>query len=116
MRLAMPGGGTRFWISRMPPGHGTQSEYYRMAADAIRDMGGTVDPDDIGLHDTPTIDYVVVLAGEVTLVLDDDVVTLGPFDTVVQRGTSHRWENRTDRDAVIALVMVDAKSTEGEDR
>jgi quercetin dioxygenase-like cupin family protein len=46
------------------------------------------------------------------LVLDDSETVLGPGDVVVQRGTVHRWENRTDRTARMAFVLVDGAFTE----
>ena len=53
------------------------------------------DPDDPGMHRSPTLDYVVVLEGTVGLELDNGLeVTLGPGDVVVQNGTRHRWHNR----------------------
>jgi mannose-6-phosphate isomerase-like protein (cupin superfamily) len=61
------------------------------------------------MHQTHTVDYVTVLAGEVTLVLDEGEITLGRFDTVVQRGTSHAWVNRGTEPALLAVVLVDAK-------
>lgn len=61
------------------------------------------------IHATRTLDYAVVLAGEITLILDESEVTLKPFDTVVQRGTSHAWENRGSEPALIASVLLDAK-------
>ena len=48
------------------------------------------------MHRTRTLDYVVVIEGELVLILDDSEVTLKPGDVVVQRGTDHAWENRSD--------------------
>ena len=64
---------------------------------------GVVSP----LHRTQSVDYGIVLEGEVVLVLDDGETTLGPGDVVVQRGTAHRWENRSQRTARMAFVLVD---------
>jgi len=60
------------------------------------------------MHRTRTLDYVVVIEGEVTLLLDDSEVVLGPGDVVVQRGTNHAWENRSDRTARCAFFHIDA--------
>ena len=62
-----------------------------------------------GMHRTRSVDYVVVLSGEITLVLDDGEVTLKPFDVVVQRGTSHAWSNRGSTPALLAIAMIDAR-------
>ena len=48
------------------------------------------------MHRTRTLDYAVVIQGEIVLVLSDSEVVLGPGEVVVQRGTDHAWENRTD--------------------
>lgn len=60
------------------------------------------------MHRTRTLDYVVVIRGEVVLVLEDSEVTLRESDVVVQRGTNHAWENRTDETARIAFFHLDA--------
>jgi len=49
------------------------------------------------MHRTRTLDYVVVIEGELVLILDDSEVTLKPGDVVVQRGTDHAWENQARR-------------------
>ena len=48
------------------------------------------------MHRTRTLDYAVVIEGEIVLVLSDSEVVLGPGEVVVQRATDHAWENRTD--------------------
>jgi mannose-6-phosphate isomerase-like protein (cupin superfamily) len=63
-----------------------------------------------GMHKTRTIDYVVLLSGEVTLLLDKGEVDLKPFDVVVQCGTSHAWVNNGKEPALIAAVRIDAKA------
>jgi mannose-6-phosphate isomerase-like protein (cupin superfamily) len=60
------------------------------------------------MHRTRTLDYVVVIEGEVVLVLDDTEVTLKKSDVVVQRGTNHAWENRSDQPARMAFFHIDA--------
>jgi quercetin dioxygenase-like cupin family protein len=59
------------------------------------------------MHRTETIDYGIVLEGEMVLVLDDSEVVLRAGDVVVQRGTDHAWANRSDRVARMAFVLVD---------
>jgi mannose-6-phosphate isomerase-like protein (cupin superfamily) len=55
-----------------------------------------------------TLDFCLVLDGEITLVLDTEEVDLKAGDTVVQRGTNHAWSNRSDRPCVIAFSSHDA--------
>ena len=61
------------------------------------------------MHKTRTVDYVILLSGEVTLLLDRGEVDLKPFDVVVQRGTNHAWVNKGKEPALIAAVLVDAR-------
>ena len=64
------------------------------------------------MHRTQTLDYVVVIEGELVLLLDDSEVTLKPGDVVVQRGTDHAWENRSDQVARAAFFHLDARFSE----
>ncbi|MDX1568281.1 MAG: cupin domain-containing protein [Longimicrobiales bacterium] len=61
------------------------------------------------MHRTGTVDYIIVLEGRVTLLLDEDEVELEPFDVVIQRGTNHAWINRGSEPALLAAVLVDAE-------
>lgn len=61
------------------------------------------------MHRTRTLDYAVVIEGEVVLVLDDSETVLGPGDVVVQRGTDHAWENRGDTITRMAFFHIDAR-------
>jgi quercetin dioxygenase-like cupin family protein len=60
-------------------------------------------------HRTDSIDYAIVLAGEIDMTLDDQVVTLRAGDVLVQRGTIHNWVNKGTAPCVIAFVLVAAK-------
>jgi mannose-6-phosphate isomerase-like protein (cupin superfamily) len=60
-----------------------------------------------GMHRTVTLDYIMVLSGRVTLLLDDDEIDLEPFDVVVQRGTNHAWVNRGNVPALLMAVLID---------
>jgi quercetin dioxygenase-like cupin family protein len=62
------------------------------------------------MHKTETLDYVIVMDGEVDLLLDDGAeVRMKAGDIMIQRGTVHGWANRCDRPCRIAFVLVDAK-------
>lgn len=61
------------------------------------------------MHKTGTVDYIIVLSGEVTLLLDDDERDLKPFDVVVQRGTNHAWINKGREPALLIGVLIDAE-------
>jgi quercetin dioxygenase-like cupin family protein len=65
------------------------------------------------MHRTETLDYAIVIAGSVTLELDDGSKTeLGPGDVVVQRGTNHAWLVLGDEPARIAFVLIDGRFTD----
>jgi mannose-6-phosphate isomerase-like protein (cupin superfamily) len=57
---------------------------------------------------TRTLDFCLVLEGEITLILDTEEVRLAKGDTVVQRGTRHAWSNRSSRPCVLAISSHDA--------
>jgi uncharacterized cupin superfamily protein len=59
------------------------------------------------MHRTETVDYGIVIEGELTLVLDDSEVQLKPGSVVVQRGTNHAWANRSGKPCRMLFVLVD---------
>jgi len=61
------------------------------------------------MHRTETIDYVVVICGELDMDMDDSTVTLKAGDVMVQRGTNHAWVNRGRETARAAFVLLDAE-------
>jgi quercetin dioxygenase-like cupin family protein len=66
------------------------------------------------MHNTETIDYVVVIAGQVHMEMDDgEEVVMDAGDVMVQRGTNHSWYNRGDVPCRLAVVLIDAKSLDG---
>lgn len=60
------------------------------------------------MHRTDSVDYAVILQGEIDMLLDDSEVHLRAGDVVVQRGTNHAWSNRGTETCIIAFVLVDA--------
>ncbi|HYT55242.1 MAG TPA: cupin domain-containing protein, partial [Verrucomicrobiae bacterium] len=63
-------------------------------------------------HRTDSVDYAVVMSGEIDMELDDSVVHLKAGNVLVQRGTIHNWINRGTQPCVIAFVLIDAKPVE----
>ena len=61
------------------------------------------------MHRTESLDYAIVLEGEITLVLDDEDVDLKAGDVVIQRGTNHSWSNRSDKLARLVYILIDAR-------
>lgn len=98
--LEPPPGGTAFRVFHVPPDAVMRE---RMAASTIEG----IEPD--GFHTTQTVDYVMVLEGEIALELDTGEVLLRPGDCVVQRGTRHAWRNRSDGPVKMMAVMVSTR-------
>jgi quercetin dioxygenase-like cupin family protein len=61
------------------------------------------------MHRTGTIDYGVVIEGEIVLILSDSEVVLEAGDVVIQRATDHAWENRSGKPAKMVFVLLDAE-------
>jgi mannose-6-phosphate isomerase-like protein (cupin superfamily) len=98
-----PPGGSFVAVMELAPDGDEFHEFVR------NNLGSLADPDDPGMHCTPSTDYDVVLEGTIGLELDDGVeVTLGPGDVVVQNGTRHRWHNRGNTVARLLSVAVGA--------
>ena len=78
----------------------------------LKEMGlsdGPAGPRHATMHRTRSVDYAVVLSGEIDMLLDDSEVHLRAGDVLVQRGTSHAWENRGTESCRVAFVLVDAE-------
>lgn len=65
------------------------------------------------MHRTETIDYALILSGEITMVLDDGDVHLKAGDVVVQCGTNHAWSNRSNDICEVAFILIDGKFDPG---
>ena len=61
------------------------------------------------MHRTETIDYVIVLSGEIDMETDNSTIKLKAGDVLVQRGTNHAWINRGTEPARVAFILIDAK-------
>jgi quercetin dioxygenase-like cupin family protein len=65
------------------------------------------------MHRTETVDYAVVLEGEIHLLLDDSEVKLSAGDVVIQRGTNHAWSNRSGKPVRMLYVLIDGRFDPG---
>jgi mannose-6-phosphate isomerase-like protein (cupin superfamily) len=111
-----PVGGFRFGLFTLAPANEvppSDLDVDAALAEVERALPGLFrynEADEPGMHTTPTIDFEVVLAGEVELELDDGVkVLLRAGDTVVQNGTRHRWSNPGDVPATLAVFICGAE-------
>ena len=64
-----------------------------------------------GMHKTDTVDYAIVLEGEIWSVMDEGETLMRAGDVLIQRGTNHAWANRSQTTARIAFVLIDGKNT-----
>ena len=107
-----PRRGSIFRVAEFPPGVGGE---VRDNETVLRDFGIGADvkrghaPRHPAIHRTRSLDYVVVLEGEITLLLDDGEVRLEVGDVVVQQGTNHAWINRGTATCRLAMVFIDAE-------
>jgi uncharacterized cupin superfamily protein len=61
------------------------------------------------MHRTRSVDYAIVLEGEIDMLLDDSEIHLRAGDVLVQQATNHAWINRSSRNCRMAFVLIDAK-------
>jgi uncharacterized cupin superfamily protein len=61
------------------------------------------------MHRTETIDYGIVLEGEIVLIMDEGETTVRAGDIVIQRGTNHGWANRSGKTCRIAFILIDGR-------
>jgi mannose-6-phosphate isomerase-like protein (cupin superfamily) len=112
--LAPPRQGTRFRFVDVPAdtpeflAHGAakMSAAFGQTGDASASTVKADSPHPL-MHRTQTVDYGVVIEGEITLVLDDSEVTLAAGSVVIQRGTNHAWANRSGRPCRLLFVLMD---------
>ena len=113
IKLEPPPHGSRFFYLTFPPNDPSISteELEKTYAEicASLDVARPDTTRDPRMHITKTIDYIIILEGEVTLLMDEGEVTLQPFDVVIQRGTNHAWINRSSKSTLAAAIMIDAK-------
>jgi mannose-6-phosphate isomerase-like protein (cupin superfamily) len=106
-----PAHGSIFRIAEFPPGIGGE---VRDNEAVLRDFGIGADvarghpPRHPAIHRTRSLDYVIVLEGEITLLLDDAEAVLKAGDVVVQQATNHAWINRGTTTCRLAMVFIDA--------
>jgi hypothetical protein len=84
----------------------TEAVFAAMFKDANHDAGNARHP---GMHTTDTIDYAILLQGELWAILEDGETLMHAGDILIQRGTHHAWANRSQAIARIAFVLVDGK-------
>ncbi|MEO9633388.1 MAG: cupin domain-containing protein [Parasphingorhabdus sp.] len=118
--LAPPANGTRIRVLDIPPDDDSFEDMTPEQAKAHFAEIGAADASSFEgaesrhahMHRTETIDYGIVLDGELVLIMDEGEATVGAGDIIVQRGTNHGWSNRTDKNCRIAFILIDGKYSE----
>jgi mannose-6-phosphate isomerase-like protein (cupin superfamily) len=118
--LAPPANGTRIRVLDIPPETAETSSLDAASARAhFAEIGAESASTNTGqarhphMHRTETVDYGIVLEGEITLLVDVGEVTVHAGDIVVQRGTNHGWSNRSGKNCRIAFILIDGKFIDG---
>jgi Cupin domain len=106
-----PSRGTVLRVIDYPPEPADPAERRRQLAATFGalypDAEHHIDDKHPGMHRTATIDYAIVLEGEITAILDAEETVLGAGDILIQRGTNHAWANRSGKPARICFVLID---------
>ena len=103
-------GGTIFRVVEFPPDKAA-ADFDRKTAFASMGADHAMDPDASrhpGMHKTATVDYAIVLSGEIWALMDEGETRLEAGDCLVQRGTNHAWSNRSDQPCLVAFILVSA--------
>lgn len=116
--LAPPKTGTRIRVIDFPPeGDEIRNLTKDEAGKHFKSMGGE-DASKAGhgaphplMHRTATIDYGIVLEGEMTLIVDQGEVNIKAGDIIIQRGTNHAWSNRSGKSCRMAFILIDGQFT-----
>jgi hypothetical protein len=120
--LAPPTGGTRIRVLDIPP---EGDNYANMSAEESRAHFAEIGAADATahanrgtgkhamMHRTETIDYGIVLEGEIVLIMDEGETVARAGDIVVQRGTNHGWANRSNANCRIAFILIDGVYVDG---
>jgi hypothetical protein len=114
MGLEPAPGGVKFRFFQIQPNKAfegmSREELWEMTRQRFIEMGAehalvdrTRHP---AMHKTETVDFIILLSGEITLLLDEADVPMKPFDVVIQRGTNHAWVNTGDEVATLVAVLV----------
>jgi mannose-6-phosphate isomerase-like protein (cupin superfamily) len=110
-----PAGGSIFRVIDYPPATPESEQLdpsHRLSELASEPSIKGLPPRHPFMHRTRTIDYAIVLSGEIDMLLDDSEIHLEAGDVLVQQGTNHAWVNRGSEICRIAFVLIDAKQAD----
>lgn len=120
MELQPPSTGNTIRLIRYPPDrylwpadeaereHSTNQVLEAMGITGVSARGYEGSP----MHRTNTLDYTIIISGEIYAVMEQGETLLRPGDVLIQRGTNHAWSNRSDKECLMAMVLNAAKPIE----
>jgi hypothetical protein len=119
--LAAPRNGTRIRVLDIPPDDASFETMTPEQAKAhFAEVGATEASSHAGsgsrhafMHKTETVDYGIMLEGELVLIMDEGETLIRPGDIVIQRGTNHGWANRSGKPCRICFVLIDGAYEDG---
>lgn len=94
-----------------PPANGTYFRYVRIPPDkelGIPEITKENGPHPL-MHKTETLDYIIILSGEIYLILDEEETLLKTGDIVIQKATNHAWSNRSEQPCIQLAILIDAE-------
>ena len=106
-------GGTIFRVVEFPPESSMKGVDPQAAFEHLGSHNKPSSSDSakhFSMHKTSSVDYLVVISGEMWMVMEDGEVLLRAGDCVVQRGTNHAWINKSDKPCLLAAVLIEAKA------
>ena len=117
LRLQPLPNGSVIRVLDIPPG-GTHETDSGAAAESFAEIGASHAVTAKGsshpfMHRTETVDYGILISGEIWLVLDEGEIRLAPGDIAIQRGTNHAWSNRSDQPARLIFILLDGRYAPG---
>jgi quercetin dioxygenase-like cupin family protein len=113
--LEPPRNGAIFRVVEFPPDQ-APGGFDRRAAFAAMGARHAMDPDASrhpGMHRTDSVDFAIVLSGEIWALMDEGETLMRAGDTLVQRGTNHAWSNRSGAPCLVAFILVSARPVGG---
>lgn len=119
LSLHPPHSGARIRVVEFAPGAGGPAD---VDPAQVRGLFSLIDAADastyapgkpVGIHRTESLDFGIVLEGEISLVMDEGETLCRAGDIIVQNGTNHAWVNKSDKLARICFVLVDGKFEDG---
>ena len=108
--LEPPANGSILRVVEFPPDR-TLASFDRNAAFSAMGASHAMDKDASrhpGMHKTDTVDYAIVLSGEIWALMDEGETLLRAGDILVQRGTNHAWSNRSEAPCLVAFILIAA--------